>query len=263
MKTRVRLLVGIFLIPLALSGQTVSTASVEVNVVDPSGADIPHAAIKVLPLPNGNDKKVETDESGRAQLELPPPYSSYEISVSSPAFKTASQRVDVVVPGQNKEVKASVTVALQIATGSYPAVTDNLILNSGFSKKQFELRPNDFRAIPHITVKAHNEHSGKDETYLGVPLSALLAKMEAPLGKELRGKNMTLCVVATGSDGYAVALSLAEIDPDFHANQVIVADSKDGQPVEKNGPFQLIVADDRRPARWANNLASITLQQVH
>jgi hypothetical protein len=38
---------------------------------------------------------------------------------------------------------------------------------------------------------------------------------------------------------------------------------RDGQPLGKNGPFQLIVAEDKRPARWVHNLESIALQSAH
>ena len=73
---------------------------------------------------------------------------------------------------------------------------------------------------------------------------------------------MASYVVATGSDGYSVVLSLAEVDPAFHENQVIVADHRDGQPLGKNGPLQLIVPGDKRPARWVHNLVSISLQHA-
>ncbi len=72
---------------------------------------------------------------------------------------------------------------------------------------------------------------------------------------------MTSYIVATGSDGYSVVLSLAEVDPEFHPGQVLVTDARDGKPLEKNGPFQLIVSDDKRPARWVHNLVSIRLQR--
>jgi hypothetical protein len=120
----------------------------------------------------------------------------------------------------------------------------------------------DFRALQHISIKAHNGHTGSDETYSGVALATLLAKLNAPMENALRGKAMTTYVTATGSDGYAVVLSLAEVDPDFHDNQVIVADARDGQPLGKDGPFQLIVPGDKRPARWVRNLVSISLQHA-
>jgi hypothetical protein len=57
-------------------------------------------------------------------------------------------------------------------------------------------------------------------------------------------------------------LSLAEVDPSFHAGEVLVADTREGQPLAKSGPFQLIVSDDKRPARWVHNLVSVTLEHA-
>ena len=122
--------------------------------------------------------------------------------------------------------------------------------------------PADFRALPHVSLTVHNGHTDASETYSGVPLATLLAKVNAPLGKDLRGKAMASYLVATGSDGYSVVLSLAEVDPDFHQGQVLVADTRDGQPLGKNGPFQLIVTDDKRPARWVHNLQSIEVRSA-
>jgi hypothetical protein len=124
------------------------------------------------------------------------------------------------------------------------------------------LSPADFRALPHVTITLHNSHTSADETYSGIPLATLLEKIKAPLGGELHGQAMTSYLVATGSDGYAVVLSLAEVDPSFHAGQVLVVDARDGKPLGKNGPFQLIVSDDKRPARWVHNLVSISLQRA-
>lgn len=74
---------------------------------------------------------------------------------------------------------------------------------------------------------------------------------------------MTNYLVATGTDGYSVVLSLAEVDPSFHGGQVLVADARDGQPLGTTCPFQLIVPEDKRPARWVQNLDSIALQRAH
>ena len=101
------------------------------------------------------------------------------------------------------------------------------------------------------------------EPYSGVPLAALLAKLDAPLGEHLRGKALASYIVASGSDGYSVVLSIAEADPSFHGGEILVADTRDGQPLGKSGPFQLIVSEDKRPARWVHNLVSISLQDAH
>jgi hypothetical protein len=140
-----------------------------------------------------------------------------------------------------------------------PSLNSSLVLLAGPDHPPVALSPTDFAAIPHVTLTVHNAHSNADETYSGVPLATLLAKLNAPLGSDLRGKEMTRYIIATGADHYSVVFSLAEIDPSFHAGQVIVADMRDGKPLGGDGPFRLVITDDKRPARWVHNLVTITL----
>jgi len=121
----------------------------------------------------------------------------------------------------------------------------------------------DLKALPHHTVTVHNPHTNADETYSGVPLMDLLAKQGVPHGHDLRGKALSQYVVATGSDGYKAVLALAEVDPDFHPGEVLVADQLDGKPLDaKTGPFRLVVTEDKRPARSVHNLVSIEVKQA-
>jgi hypothetical protein len=137
-----------------------------------------------------------------------------------------------------------------------------LLLTAEAGHAPVAISPADFHALPHAAVTVRNGHTNAAETYSGIPLATLLEKLNAPIGKELHGEAMTSYVIATGTDGYSVVLSLAEVDPSFHEGQVIVADRCDGQPLGKNGPFQLIVSNDKRPARWVHNLVSIALQHA-
>ena len=159
-------------------------------------------------------------------------------------------------------VALSAAPALAAQQPATAPVEDSLTLTADPSHAPVVLSPADFHALPHVTITVHNGHTNAAETYSGVPLDTLLAKVSAPLGKELRGAAMTSYVIATGSDGYSVVLSLAEVDPSFHAGQVLVADTRDGKPLGNYGPFQLIVSDDKRPARWVHNLDSIALQKA-
>jgi hypothetical protein len=118
----------------------------------------------------------------------------------------------------------------------------------------------DLKALLQKTVTFHNVHTKADEVYTGVPLTDLLAKYGAPTGDKLRGKGLSVYIVATGSDGYKAVLSLAETDPSFHPGDVIVADTIDGKPLGKEGPFKLVVTEDKRPARCVHNLVSIELR---
>jgi hypothetical protein len=148
------------------------------------------------------------------------------------------------------------------AASSKPA-SDELRVSAYTKHEDLKLRVADLKAMPRATVSVHNEHSKADETYTGVRLADLLAKMEAPLGHDLRGVALSGYIVATGSDGYIAVIALAEADPSFHSGEVIVADTMNGQPLDaKSGPFKLVVTEDKRPARWVRNLVSIELKSA-
>lgn len=115
--------------------------------------------------------------------------------------------------------------------------------------------------MPQKTVTVHNPHTNADETYSGVALIDLLASLGVPRGKDLHGKALLDNVVATGSDGYKAVLALAEVDPEFHPGEVLVAEQVDGKPLDaKTGPFRLVVTEDKRPARSVHNLVSIQVK---
>ncbi len=142
--------------------------------------------------------------------------------------------------------------------------TDKLTLTTSSDHKSVVLSSAEFKTIPHISVTIHNSHTSADETYSGVRLFDLLAKIGAPLGNELRGKALANYVVATGSDGYNAVLALGEIDPSFHPGEVLVADTMDGKPLDAHsGPFKLVVSEDKRPARSVRNLVSIELKEAN
>ena len=120
--------------------------------------------------------------------------------------------------------------------------------------------PQTLKDLQHVTLTIFDHHTNANETYSGVPLMDLLAKLGVPHGAGLHGKALAGYVVATGADGYRSVVALAEIDPEFHPGQVIVADGMDGKPLGATGPFRLIVSEDKRPARSVRNLISVELK---
>jgi len=141
---------------------------------------------------------------------------------------------------------------------------DELRISAHPYHEDLVLKVTDLKSMPRSTVAVHNEHSKADETYSGVRLADVLAKMAAPLGKDLRGAALSGYLVATGSDGYVAVLALAEVDPTFHSGEVLVADTMNGAPLDgKSGPFKLVVTEDKRPARWVRNLVSIALKSAN
>ncbi len=164
----------------------------------------------------------------------------------------------------NMALFVSCALSAQVPDSPQKTSTDDLTLSTYRDHKPVEFSSADFKAIPHISITIHNSHTNADETYSGVRLAELLAKIGAPLGNDLRGKALANYIVATGSDGYKAVLALGEIDPAFHPGEVLVADTMDGKPLDAHaGPFKLVVSEDKRPARSVRNLVSIELKKAN
>ena len=132
----------------------------------------------------------------------------------------------------------------------------------GLDGRSITLSPEEFATLPHKTVLVFNSHSKSNEKYSGVALTDLLAKVGVLLGEQVKGKLFLTGIVAEGTDHYDVLYALAEVDPSIHAGDVIVADSVDDHKLEKDGAFKMVSTEEKRPARWVRNLASITVIEV-
>jgi hypothetical protein len=132
----------------------------------------------------------------------------------------------------------------------------------GLDGKTVSLTPEAVAALPHKTVSVFNSHTKANESYSGVALADLLAKIGVPHGEEVKGKLFMTAVIAEGTDKYSVLYALAEVDPSIHTGDVIVADSVDGQKLGKDGAFKMVSTEERRPARWVRNLTEISIIEV-
>jgi hypothetical protein len=235
-----------------------TSRQVAITVTDPTGTRIPHAEVRLVPSPGG---KQETDNEGKLALALAP--GGYALFVSSPGFASTREHIDVTSPSAQDSAVQTIAVGLRIGATGGPITVyakDTLVLMADVYHNPVTLTAEQFRALPHSTLKVHNGHSNADEAYAGVALETLLAMVNAPIGKELRKEALTSYLICSGTDGYSILVSLPEADPSFHDGQMLVADTRDGKPLEKAGPFQLIVGGDKHPARWVHNLQSISLQ---
>lgn len=132
----------------------------------------------------------------------------------------------------------------------------------GLDGKTVSLSPEEIAALPHKTVSVFNSHTKANQTYSGVALTDLLAKVGVPRGEEVKGRLFMAAIIAEGTDKYGVVYALAEVDPSIHTGDVIVADSVDGQKLGKEGAFKMVSTEERRPARWVRNLTEISVIEV-
>ena len=57
--------------------------------------------------------------------------------------------------------------------------------------------------------------------------------------------------MAGATDGYRAVFALPGLDHAYTDRIVILADRRDGKPLtEKEGPLRIVVADEKREARW-------------
>jgi hypothetical protein len=99
--------------------------------------------------------------------------------------------------------------------------------------------------------------------YEGVWVHEILKKAGVPQGDELRSKALASYVLAHAEDGYEVLFSLAELDPSFTDNQVLLADTADGKPLfGAQGRFRLVAAKDKPGARSVRMLTRLEVVQL-
>jgi len=130
----------------------------------------------------------------------------------------------------------------------------------GEVSKTLSLSISDFEKLPHVDA-VMKDRDGKNQQYSGVPVIELLKQAGVTLGKELKGENLTKYMLVRASDGYEVIFSLAELDPAFTNRVIILADKKDGKPLENGvGPFRLVVPDENRPARSVHEVSHLIIR---
>ncbi len=116
-------------------------------------------------------------------------------------------------------------------------------------------------SAPHVMVNVKDHDT--PATFDGVPLAALLTTAGVQLGDKLRGQRLTEVLLVEAADGYKVAFALAEVDPAFATREIILADRKDGKPLEaKEGPLRIVAPGDKRAARWVRQVTVLRIVAV-
>ena len=120
----------------------------------------------------------------------------------------------------------------------------------------------DLAALP-PREQATTDKAGKKHVYRGVALADVLHLAGAPAGQAIHGPVLAQALLATAADGYQAVFALPEIDPDFSPQTILLATSRDGQPLPPHdGPYQLIVPLEKKPARWVRQLTGLRVVKV-
>ena len=89
----------------------------------------------------------------------------------------------------------------------------------------------------------------------GVTIKAVLETM--------RGKRLASYLLVEAADGYRVVIALPELDPAFTDKQVVLAFLKDGKPLDdKEGPYRIVIPDEKRMARWVRQVTTLKIEDA-
>ena len=132
---------------------------------------------------------------------------------------------------------------------------------TGAVKQALTLSADDLAKMPRASVRTSN--AGMETVYEGVWLHDVLKMAGVPQGGELRGKALAGYVLAEAQDGYQVVFSLSEVDPAFIDNEILLADTANGNPLfGAQGRFRLVVPKDKPGARSVRMLTNLEVVQL-
>ena len=143
-----------------------------------------------------------------------------------------------------------------------PPTGDLLLKVNGEVASQLNLTADDWRKLPHRSVRAKG-HDGKESDYEGVELGEILELAGVKFGEALRGKDLALFLVVEAADHYRAVFALPELDHAFTDRVLLLADRRDGKPLATNeGPLHLVVPDEKRQARWVRQVVTLTIRRA-
>jgi hypothetical protein len=127
--------------------------------------------------------------------------------------------------------------------------------------KQTVLTRADIEALPRVKVTTGAPAASK--AFDGASLKAVLERGGVEFGETMKGKRMTSCLIVDAADGYRVVIALPEIDPAFTDKQFVLAFLKDGKPLDdKEGPYRIVIPDEKRMARWVRQVTKLKIVDV-
>jgi hypothetical protein len=118
--------------------------------------------------------------------------------------------------------------------------------------------------LPHSTVNVTflTKTGSQSSSFRGVPLWNLLVTAGIKTDRTRRGRFQYVEITAT--DRYQVLLALAELDPNFGGERVLVADSQNGSPLDPGAGFaRIIVPGDKFGGRDTFGLTESKFSLAH
>jgi DMSO/TMAO reductase YedYZ molybdopterin-dependent catalytic subunit len=123
----------------------------------------------------------------------------------------------------------------------------------------------ELHKLPRVEVRTTDPRDpGKEIIYSGTPLAEVLKAggLQLDSGTERIRETVATTVLIEATDGYRAAFALAELDSELTDRSILLADTKDSQPLPPSeGSFRIIVPGKKRPARWVRQVKAVTVRK--
>jgi hypothetical protein len=127
--------------------------------------------------------------------------------------------------------------------------------------KKVVLSRADIEMLPRVRVTATG-HSA-DTKFEGVTVWSVLEKAGVTFAESMKGKRLASCLLVEAADGYRVVIALPELDPDFTDKQILLVFLRDGSPLgEREGPYRIVIPEEKRMARWVRQVTALRIMDV-
>ena len=118
----------------------------------------------------------------------------------------------------------------------------------------------DLSSYPRLEVMGKVTGDGKGYHGLlrfeGVPLVDLLTRAGVT-------QDLGSAVVISAPDGYRSLISMGELVLNPLNRRIIIADRKEGKPIQEDGKFKLVIPDDLSADRWVKAVSRIEVINLH
>jgi hypothetical protein len=129
----------------------------------------------------------------------------------------------------------------------------------GHLDRPSDLTVEQLRSLPSERVRAGfncRTSGARQHLFEGPRLWDVLCAAGPRVDLSTRKERLRYLLTVSGADGHFAVLSWAEIDPDFSGQQILLATSIDGAPLDDAGP-QLVVPADTCGARYISGITAV------
>jgi hypothetical protein len=122
----------------------------------------------------------------------------------------------------------------------------------------------ELNKLPRVETRTSDPHDpGREVIYSGTPLEEVLKAggLMRDSGMACSREITATTVLVEAADGYQAVFSLAELRPELTDRVILLADTKDSQPLgPREGPFRIIVCGEKLPRRWVCQVKAMTVR---